>query len=228
MFNFLLIFIQHILILCPIFLTLVAFIPVIKLIYGKGQYKNIDENSTNRVMPLLAKINKSSYSLKKLDSNLGQEPSIIVTRNGILIDEHKIKNLSDNALNGGLLYEITFFEKKTYIIQLILAILVSFLMANIMFYLGFLYTWTGIILCIVAIIFFMWFMEYVNFEQKKNILSSVLKQSAVNGISLESLKEYFTYHKSYFDYFANLKYDIDKQLNFLNSLEVKSSSHSNE
>jgi hypothetical protein len=59
--------------------------------------------------------------------------------------------------------------------------------------------------------------EYLNFIQKKNIIKSIIKQARNRTLMIEELKEYFSYQKAYFDSSANIKYDIDKQLNFLDS-----------
>lgn len=232
-----LILFQYILFSLPVLISLIGFFPVLRLIYGNNHYENLNNESEARIKNLLKALKKNSYNLKKLDENQSektypfltqnglineqqQQPCITVTRNSILINQHRIKNLSDQALSVGLLYEINFFEKKSYIKQLILSILISLFMIIIILYSGLAYTLSGLILGILSLVLLIWFMEYISFVQKRNIIRYILENSNSNDLE-NGLKEYFNYLKSYFDYASNVKYDVDKQLDFLSSLESK-------
>jgi len=240
MLIFFLIFFQYILFSLPVLFSAFVFFPILKLIYGKHHYENLNDEIEARVSPILKALHKNSYNLKKLDENPNEktypfltndgiiinqakQPCIIVTKNSILINQHRIKNLSDQALSSSLLYEINLFEKKSYIKQLISSTLISLLMIIIILYSGLAYTLSGLILGALSLVLLIWFMEYISFAQKRNAIKYILKKANSNNLK-NGLKEYLNYLKSYLDYASNVKYDIDKMLNFLSSFELEQNS----
>jgi hypothetical protein len=224
-------FFQNVFLCCPFVFWIWLLLPIYKRIYVDTYNESLSDDCKNRILTVLTKIYKNSYQLKKFDATY-QETCIIVTSDGILIDEERIKSLSNTALEMALHYEMSLYEKKIYIIQLGLLIISLLISSAFIFYIGTIhglaysippysklmsvFIFNGIAL-VIQLIGITLGIEYINFEQKKRIVRSLVSDQS-KEFCKEGLKEYFSYHKSYFDQIGNIKYDIDKLFIFVDSL----------